>query len=138
MYGAPVDVSVGIRRDPAEAVASESCFCRAEEWPDDLVKREYTATGPNCVRSADITCVPTAVGRLYTTSIFDVFHREIVDWQVTNHTRKSLAGGALTMALAAKYRDGEDASELVHHSDQGVHGRFAMVRAAQSQRSWRL
>jgi transposase InsO family protein len=59
---------------------------------------------------ADITYVPTSAGWVwvYTTFILDIFHREIVGWQVTNHMRESLARDALTMALAAKYRAGED------------------------------
>lgn len=52
--------------------------------------------------------------------ILDVFYREIVGWQVTNHMRETLAGGALTMALAAEYRAGEVVTGLVHHSDRGV------------------
>lgn len=75
---------------------------------------------PNRLWVADITYVPTRVGWVYTTFILDVFHREIVGWQVTNHMRESLARDALTMALAAKYRAGEDVSGLVHHSDRGV------------------
>lgn len=34
--------------------------------------------------------------------------------------RESLARGALTMALAAKFMAGEDVSGLVHHSDRSV------------------
>ena len=40
--------------------------------------------------------------------------------------RESLARDALTMALAAKYRAGEDVSGLVHHSDRGV--QFRSIR----------
>lgn len=61
---------------------------------------------------------------MHTTFILDVFHREIVGWQVTNHMRESLARDALTMALAAKYRAGEDVSGLVHHSHRGVQAVF--------------
>ncbi|PXA80651.1 hypothetical protein DCC25_05350 [Auritidibacter sp. NML120636] len=67
---------------------------------------------------------------MYTTFILDVFGREIVGWQVTNHMRESLARDALTMALAAKHRAGEDISGLVHHSDRGV--QFRSVRYGQT------
>ncbi|MCO1340324.1 transposase, partial [Kocuria polaris] len=96
------------------------------ECPEDLVEREFTAAGPNRLWVADITYVPTRLGWVYTTFILDVFHREIVGWQVTNHMRESLARDALTMALAAKYRAGEDVSGLVHHSDRGV--QFRSIR----------
>jgi putative transposase len=104
----------GIRR---RRKRPKTASARAEECPEDLVERAFTAPGPNCVWAADITYVPTQAGWVYTTFILDVFHREIVGWQVTNHMRESLARDALTMALAAKYRAGEDFSGLVHHSD---------------------
>ncbi|GAB3619073.1 hypothetical protein GCM10027417_03330 [Glutamicibacter endophyticus] len=106
----------GIRRRRKRPTTASA---RAEECPDDLVEREFAAPAPNCLWVADITYVPTSAGWVYTTFILDVFHREIVGWQVTNHMRESLARDALTMALAAKYRAGEDVSGLVHHSDRG-------------------
>ncbi len=62
--------------------------------------------------------------------ILDVFSREIVGWQVTNHMRESLARDALMMALARKYRDGKDVTGLVHHSDRGV--QFRSIRYGQA------
>src|SRR5699024_5381868 len=99
---------------------------RAAECPDDHVERKFTAPGPNCVRVADITYASTQTGWVYATYILDVFHRGIVGWRVTNHMRESLARDALTMALAAKYRAGEDVSGLVPHSDRGV--QFRSIR----------
>ena len=113
----------GIRR---RRKRPKTASARAEECPDDLVEREFAAPAPNCLWVADITYVPTTAGWVYTTFILDVFHREIVGWQVTNHMRESLARDALTMALAAKYRAGEDVSGLVHHSDRGV--QFRSIR----------
>ncbi|SMY05465.1 IS3 family transposase [Brevibacterium antiquum] len=104
----------------------KTASARAEECPEDLVEREFAARRPNCLWVADITYVPTRSGWVYTTFILDVFHREIVGWQVTNHMRESLARDALTMALAAKFRVGEDVSGLVHHSDRGV--QFRSIR----------
>ncbi|RCS98959.1 IS3 family transposase, partial [Brevibacterium aurantiacum] len=103
----------GVRR---KRKRPKTASAKAEECPDDLVEREFAADGPNCLWVADITYVPTQSGWVYTTFILDVFHREIVGWQVTNHMRESLARDALTMALAAKFRAGEDVSGLVHHS----------------------
>jgi len=57
---------------------------------------------------------------VYAAFILDVFSREIVGWQVTNHLRESLATDALNMALSARYRAGEDVTGLIHHSDRGV------------------
>ncbi|MFE2656713.1 IS3 family transposase [Brevibacterium sp. NPDC059310] len=111
----------GIRR---RRKRPKTASARAGDCPDDLVDREFTAAGPNCLWVADITYVPTQAGWVYAMFILDVFTREIVGWQVTNHLRESLARDALTMALAAKFRAGEDVSGLVHHSDRGVQGGF--------------
>lgn len=113
----------GIRR---RRKRPKTASARAEDCPDDLVDREFTAAGPNCLWVADITYVPTQAGWVYAMFILDVFTREIVGWQVTNHLRESLARDALTMALAAKFRAGEDVSGLVHHSDRGV--QFRSIR----------
>ncbi len=54
------------RRDPAAAPA------------EDLVKRDFTAPGPNRTWTADITYVPTGEGWLYLAVVLDVFSRRIV------------------------------------------------------------
>lgn len=74
--------------------------------------------------SEDITYVPTALGWVYAAFVLDVYSRQIVGWQVTNHLRQSLATDAVTMALAARRRAGESVAGLVHHSDRGVQGGF--------------
>ena len=108
----------------------KTASARAEQCPDDLVEREFKAPAPNRLWVADITYVPTRAGWVYTTFILDVFNRQIVGWQVTNHLRESLARDALTMALAAKYRAGEDVPGLVHHSDRAV--QFRSIRYGQT------
>lgn len=100
-----------------------------ESCPLDLVDRQFTAAAPNRLWVADITYVPTQAGWVYAMFILDVFSREIVGWRVTNHMRESLARDALMMALARKYRDGEDVTGLVHHSDRGV--KFRSIRYGQ-------
>ncbi|ALD65340.1 hypothetical protein AFL94_17035 [Arthrobacter sp. LS16] len=86
----------------------------------DLVKRQFTAQGPNGLWVADITYIPTQAGWVYAAFVLDAATREIVGWQVTNHMKESLATDALTMALAARYRAGDDTTGLIHHSDRGV------------------
>ena len=65
----------GIRR---RRKRPKTASARAEDCPDDLVDREFTAPGPNCVWVADITYVPTQAGWVYAMFILDVFTREIV------------------------------------------------------------
>ena len=45
---------------------------------DDLVERDFTATGPNRLWLTDITEHPTAEGKLYLCAVKDVWSRRIV------------------------------------------------------------
>lgn len=117
---------LGIDGKRLKSKRPKTASARAEDCPADLVDRQFVAPEPNQLWVADITYVPTRAGWVYVAFILDVFSRQIVGWKVTNHVRESLARDALTMALAARYRAGEDVSGLVHHSDRGV--QFRSVR----------
>ena len=86
--------------------------------PADLVDRKFFATAPNRLWLADITYVWTWSGFCYTSFITDAFARRIVGWRVSRSLRTDLALDALEMAICT--RNGEDLSELIHHSDRGV------------------
>lgn len=88
--------------------------------PEDLVKREFVATGPNQLWVADLTYVRTHAGWTYVAFVLDVFSRMIVGWQVSTSLRTDLALDALDMGLWARQRTGQDVTGLVHHSDRGV------------------
>ena len=88
--------------------------------PEDLVKREFVATGPNQLWVADLTYVRTHAGWTYVAFVLDVFSRMIVGWQVSTSMRTDLALDALDMGLWARQRTGQDVSGLVHHSDRGA------------------
>jgi putative transposase len=85
--------------------------------PDDLVKRDFTAPGPNRLWVADLTYVATWAGFAYTAFIIDVYSRLIVGWRVSSFLRADLALDALEMAI---WRRAEVLDDLVHHSDRGV------------------
>ncbi len=87
------------------------------ERPDDLVKRDFTAPGPNRLWVADLTYVATWAGFAYTAFIIDVYSRLIVGWRVSSSLRADLALDALEMAI---WRRAEALDDLVHHSDRGV------------------
>jgi len=53
----------------------------------DLVKRDFTATGPNQLWFTDLTFVPTFAGIAYVCSIVDADSRRIVGWRVASHMR---------------------------------------------------
>jgi putative transposase len=86
------------------------------ERPDDLVKRNFSAPGPNRLWVADLTYVATWAGFAYTAFIIDVYSRLIVGWRVWSSLRADLALDALEMAICAR---SEALHGLVHHSDRG-------------------
>jgi putative transposase len=105
--------------------------------PSDLLERCFDAVAPNRRWVADITCVQTLPGWVYTAFVMDLFARAILGWQVADHLRSGLALDALELAIWAR-RD-EDLAGLVHHSDRGVQytsiryaGRLAGERAVRS------
>jgi len=86
---------------------------RARPAPD-LVKRSFSAAGPNRLWVGDITYIRTGAGFLYLAVVLDVWSRRIVGWAMTTHMRSELVVDALNMALEQRRP-----SEVVHHSDQG-------------------
>lgn len=88
--------------------------------PTDLVKREFTASGPNQLWVADITYIRTFSGWVYAAFVIDVFSRMVVGWQVATSLYTDLALDALDMALWRRRRDGADLTGLIHHFDRGV------------------
>lgn len=72
------------RRDP-----------RAVPAPD-LVGRNFTATAPDRLWTADITYVPTDEGfLLHLAFVLDVYSRRIVGWSMASHLRTKLVVDAL-------------------------------------------
>lgn len=87
-----------------------------DERPD-LVKRKFTADGPNQLWVADITYVRVRTGFAYTAFVTDVYSRKIVGWAVrTSMKTQALPLEALNHALASATGDTTD---LIHHSDRG-------------------
>ena len=86
----------------------------------DLVKRKFTATGPDQLWVADITYCRTFAGWVYAAFVTDVFSRRVVGWQLSKNLRTDLGLDALEMGIWTRQHDGRDVSGLVHHSDRGV------------------
>lgn len=80
----------------------------------DLVKRNFTASGPDHLWVADITCVATWAGWLYLAVVVDVWSRRVVGWAMSTHLRTALVLDALQMAIRQRRPRG-----VIHHSDQG-------------------
>ena len=82
----------------------------------DLVRRNFCATAPNRIWTADITYVHTQEGFLYLAFILDIYSRRVVGWSMATHMRTELVVDALEMAL---WRRKPDAG-LIHHTDRGA------------------
>lgn len=80
----------------------------------DLVKRTFTAPGPNRLWVADMTYVPTWSGFVFLAIVLDVWSRRVVGWAVGEQMTTELVLSALNMAIGQRRP-----SDVIHHSDQG-------------------
>ena len=83
----------------------------------DLVKRAFTAAGPDELWCADFTYLRCWEGVVFFSFVIDVYSRAVVGWQFADNMRTDLVLDALRMALAQR-EPGADV-KLVHHSDAG-------------------
>jgi putative transposase len=82
----------------------------------DLVKRDFTACGPNRLWVTDFTYVPSWAGMVYVAFVIDVFSRMIVGWSLSTNMRTDLVMHALEHAI---WRRDTLLDGLVAHSDAG-------------------
>src|SRR5690625_25980 len=87
---------------------------------DDLVLREFTASGPNQLWVADITQHWTLEGWLYLSVAIDVFAGTVVGWSMSERINTNLVISALEMAVHNRQPE----PGVIHHSDQGRQGEF--------------
>ena len=83
---------------------------------ENLLQRDFTATGPNQKWVADLTHIPTRMGWSYLAVVLDVFSRMVVGWSIADHLRADLVCEALRMAVGSRRPD----ADSIHHSDRGV------------------
>ncbi|WP_434743728.1 IS3 family transposase [Micromonospora sp. SH-82] len=82
---------------------------------DDLVRRDFTADGPNRLWLADITEHRTAEGKLYLCAIKDVWSHRIVGYSIDSRMKSRLAVTAVHNAVARR----GDVAGCVLHTDRG-------------------
>lgn len=82
---------------------------------DDLVRRNFTAAGPNLLWLIDITEHRTDEGKLYACVIKDVFSNRIVGYALDSRMKARLAVAALEVAVARR----GDVAGCIVHSDRG-------------------
>lgn len=83
----------------------------------DLVKRDFTAMGPDQLWVADFTYCSTWSGVIYVAFVVDVFSRRIVGWKAAPTMHAALVLDALNMAAWA--RRGTSLAGLICHHDAG-------------------
>jgi len=97
---------------------------------DDLVRRDFTASGPNRVWLSDITEHPTAEGKLYLCAIKDVWSNRIVGYSIADRMTSSIAVAALDSAVARRATTGQKVTDCVLHSDRGSQFRSRKLQQA--------
>ena len=83
--------------------------------PDNILKRNFTATRPNEKWLTDITEVPCSDGKLYVAPVLDCFGGEIVSIAMENHMKKELC----IQAIEDAYKSRIPGSGVLIHSDAG-------------------
>jgi len=63
--------------------------------PADLVKRDFTTSGPDRLYVCDFTYLRCWEGRVFFSFVIDVFSRRIVGWQLASHMRTDLGAALL-------------------------------------------
>ena len=81
----------------------------------NLLKRDFTADGPNQRWASDITYISTRQGWLYLAIVMDLYSRRVIGWSMSRWMSRHLVVDALTMAVEARRPEGP----LIHHSDRG-------------------
>ena len=82
---------------------------------ENPLNREFTAEKPNQKWVADTTFINTRIGRIYLTTILDLFSRKIAGWKISDKIDAQLATEALQMAIAFR----QPKPGLIVHTDCG-------------------
>jgi putative transposase len=82
----------------------------------DLVKRQFTADGPNQLWVTDITGHPTREGKVYCCVVTGIFSGRIVGWAIDSAQRADLAASALGMATGSR----RPSPGAIIHGDHGT------------------
>ena len=73
---------------------------KAPKFPD-LLKRDFTAPGPNVKWCGDITEIPTDEGKLYMATVLDLFSRRLLACPTSEHPNSQLVCDGIKIAAAA-------------------------------------
>ena len=99
------------RRSPDGLTKSD----KKANMPENVVKRNFTATRPNEKWLTDITQIPCSDGKLYIAPVFDCFGGEIISLSMDSHMKKELC----IQAIEEAYRSRQPGNGVIVHSDAG-------------------
>jgi putative transposase len=74
---------------------------KARKFPD-LLKRDFTAPGPDVKWCGDITEIPTDEGKLYMATVLDLFSRWLLACPTSEHPDAQLVSGGIKIAAAGR------------------------------------
>ncbi len=97
-----------------------SCKGEISEAPENLVKRDFHADGPNPLWLADITEFAIPAGKVYPSPVIDCFDGMCVAWPQSTSPNAELVNTMLD-AATSKLSGGESP---ISHSDRGCHYRW--------------
>lgn len=89
--------------------------CSDRQASPNLLRQNFTTTGPNRVWLSDITYVWTAEGWLYVSTVMDMWSRRMLGYAITDHMRTEAVMEALQRALGHRTIE----PGLIFHSDRG-------------------
>ena len=92
---------------------------------DNLLKRNFTASGPDQKWVSDITYIKVEKGFVYLAVIMDLFSRKIIGWSLDTTMTNQLIMDAFKMAVASRQVE----PGLILHSDRGVQYRSGEYQA---------
>ena len=95
-------------------------------FADNLLKRDFSTTGPNQKWVSDLTYVDTDEGWLYLAGIQDLYSGRIVGWAADDNMETALCLEALRMAVETR----QPLPGLIHHSDRGTQYTSQAYRSA--------
>lgn len=87
-----------------------------DDYPADLLERDFTSDEPGTKLVGDITYLRTGQGWLYLATVIDLATRMVGGWQIADHMRTSLVIDALEMARL----HGHVRPDAVFHTDRGA------------------
>ena len=86
---------------------------------DDLVRRDFTAPGPNRLWLTDLTEHRTSEGKLHLCAIKDVWSNRIVGYSISDRMESKIAVDALSNAVARRSVEGLEVAGCRLHSNRG-------------------